>query len=63
MPGKVVQMLVKPGERVRKGQAVAIIEAMKMEHTLAAPGDLTVKDAPFRAGDQVGEGAVVVSFE
>jgi 3-methylcrotonyl-CoA carboxylase alpha subunit len=36
---------------------------MKMEHTLAAPGDLTVKDVPFRAGDQVGEGAVVVSFE
>jgi 3-methylcrotonyl-CoA carboxylase alpha subunit len=62
MPGKVVQLLVKAGDRVRRGQPVAIIEAMKMEHTLAAPGDLTVKDAPFRAGDQVGEGAVVVSF-
>jgi 3-methylcrotonyl-CoA carboxylase alpha subunit len=63
MPGKVVQIMTKPGERVRKGQALAIIEAMKMEHTLAAPGDLTVKDTPFRAGDQVGEGAVVVGFE
>ncbi len=63
MPGKVVQIMAKPGDRVRKGQALAIIEAMKMEHTLSAPGDVTVKDMPFRAGDQVGEGAVVISFE
>ncbi len=63
MPGKVVQIMTKPGDRVRKGQALAIIEAMKMEHTLSAPADVTVKDVPFRAGDQVGEGAVVVSFE
>ena len=53
----------KPGDRVRRGQALAIIEAMKMEHTLAAPGDLTVKTAPYRAGDQVNEGAIIVSFE
>jgi 3-methylcrotonyl-CoA carboxylase alpha subunit len=63
MPGKIVQLLVKPGDRVRKGQALAILEAMKMEHTLAAPGDLTVKTAPFRAGDQVNEGAIIVSFD
>jgi len=63
MPGKIVQLLVKPGERVRRGQALAIIEAMKMEHTLASPGDLTVKAAPFRAGDQVSEGAIIVSFD
>jgi 3-methylcrotonyl-CoA carboxylase alpha subunit len=63
MPGKIVQMLVKPGDRVRRGQALAIVEAMKMEHTLAAPGDLTVKTAPFRAGDQVSEGAIIVGFE
>ena len=63
MPGKIVQMLVKPGDRVRRGQALAIVEAMKMEHTLASPGDLTVKTAPFRAGDQVGEGAIIVGFE
>jgi acetyl/propionyl-CoA carboxylase alpha subunit len=36
---------------------------MKMEHTLSAPGDFTVKSAPFNAGDQVQEGAVVVSFD
>ena len=63
MPGKIVQMLAKPGDRVRRGQALAIVEAMKMEHTLAAPGDLTVKTAPFSAGDQVSEGAIIVGFE
>jgi 3-methylcrotonyl-CoA carboxylase alpha subunit len=63
MPGKIVQMLVKPGDRVRRGQALAIVEAMKMEHTLAAPGDSTVKTAPFGAGDQVSEGAIIVGFE
>ncbi|MCE9523585.1 MAG: 3-methylcrotonyl-CoA carboxylase, partial [Alphaproteobacteria bacterium] len=63
MPGKIVQMMTKAGDRVRRGQPLAILEAMKMEHTLAAPGDLTVKAAPFRAGDQVNEGAVVISFE
>jgi 3-methylcrotonyl-CoA carboxylase alpha subunit len=63
MPGKIVQILAKPGDRVRKGQPLAIIEAMKMEHTLAAPGDLTVKTAPFAQGDQVDEGAIIVSFD
>ena len=63
MPGKVTQVLVKAGDRVRKGQAVAVLEAMKMEHTLAAPGDFTVKSAPFKAGDQVTEGTVIVAFE
>ena len=63
MPGKIVQILTKPGDKVRRGQPLAIIEAMKMEHTLAAPGDLTVKAAPYRAGDQVSEGAIIVSFD
>ena len=63
MPGKVTQVLVKAGDRVRKGQPVAVLEAMKMEHTLSAPGDFTVKSAPFNAGDQVQEGAVIVSFD
>jgi 3-methylcrotonyl-CoA carboxylase alpha subunit len=63
MPGKIVQIMAKAGDKVRRGQPLAIIEAMKMEHTLASPGDLTVKAAPFAKGDQVNEGAVIVSFE
>ncbi|MEK9969114.1 MAG: acetyl/propionyl/methylcrotonyl-CoA carboxylase subunit alpha [Ferrovibrio sp.] len=39
MPGKVVQVLVEEGAKVEKGQALMILEAMKMEHTIAAPGN------------------------
>jgi acetyl-CoA carboxylase biotin carboxylase subunit len=63
MPGKIIQVLVKPGEAVKKGQALAILEAMKMEHTLAAPGDATVASVEVAQGDQVVDGAVVVRFE
>ena len=63
MPGKIIQMLAKGGDHVRRGQALAVMEAMKMEHTLTAPGDLVVKLVPYRAGDQVAEGAVIVGFE
>ncbi|MFO0351071.1 MAG: acetyl/propionyl/methylcrotonyl-CoA carboxylase subunit alpha [Alphaproteobacteria bacterium] len=63
MPGKVTQVLVKPGDRVRKGQALAVLEAMKMEHTLSSPGDHAIKAVPYKAGDQVNEGVVIVSFE
>jgi 3-methylcrotonyl-CoA carboxylase alpha subunit len=63
MPGKIIQVLVKPGETVKKGQALAILEAMKMEHTLAAPGDATVASVEVAQGDQVVDGAVVVRFQ
>lgn len=39
MPGKVVSFAVKAGDAVKKGQALAVMEAMKMEHTIAAPAD------------------------
>jgi len=57
MPGKIVSFLVKPGERVSKGQALALMEAMKMEHTIAAPADGAVEELLFAPGDQVSEGA------
>ncbi len=50
MPGKVVAFLVKAGDRVEQGQALAVMEAMKMEHTIAAPRDGTVRRAALRAG-------------
>jgi len=62
MPGKIVQILVKEGERVKKGQPLAVLEAMKMEHTLSAPAEATVEAVQVSAGDQVAEGAVVVRF-
>ena len=62
MPGKIVQLLVKPGDTVKRGQALAILEAMKMEHTLKAAGDAHVESVEAAAGEQVTEGAVIVRF-
>ena len=62
MPGKIVQIFVKPGDRVTRGMPLAVLEAMKMEHTLAAPGDARIEAVDVAQGDQVGEGAVVVRF-
>jgi 3-methylcrotonyl-CoA carboxylase alpha subunit len=57
MPGKIIDFLVKPGEKVAKGQALAVMEAMKMEHTIAAPADGLVAELLYAPGDQVAEGA------
>jgi 3-methylcrotonyl-CoA carboxylase alpha subunit len=62
MPGKVIQVLVKAGDTVKRGQALAVLEAMKMEHTLSAPADETVESVGVSQGDQVAEGAVVIRF-
>jgi 3-methylcrotonyl-CoA carboxylase alpha subunit len=56
MPGKVIALLVKPGDAVKRGQPLAVMEAMKMEHTLTAPGDGTVRELRYAVGDQVAEG-------
>jgi len=57
MHGKVLHILVEPGAQVIRGQRLAIIEAMKMEHTLVAPTDGTVTDLSVAADAQVAEGA------
>jgi 3-methylcrotonyl-CoA carboxylase alpha subunit len=63
LPGAVIQVLIKDGEAVLKGQALMIIEAMKMEHTIWAPQSGTVKRIYFTAGEQVAEGAQLLEFE
>ena len=57
MPGKIVALLAKVGEAVAAGQSLAVMEAMKMEHTLTAPRDGTVSELLYAVGDQVAEGA------
>jgi 3-methylcrotonyl-CoA carboxylase alpha subunit len=57
MPGKLVAFLAKAGEAVKAGQPLAVMEAMKMEHTIAAPRDGTVTELLYGVGDQVAEGA------
>jgi 3-methylcrotonyl-CoA carboxylase alpha subunit len=63
MPGKVVSFAVKAGDVVKRGQALAVMEAMKMEHTIAAPADGTVAELLFAPGDQVTEGAELLRLE
>ena len=57
MPGKVVSFSVRAGDRVQQGQALAVMEAMKMEHTICAPADGTVDELLYAPGDQVAEGS------
>ncbi|HLL10976.1 MAG TPA: biotin/lipoyl-containing protein, partial [Rubrivivax sp.] len=56
MPGKVVSLLAKAGDAVTKGQPLAVMEAMKMEHTISAPHDGVVEEVLYAPGDQVAEG-------
>jgi 3-methylcrotonyl-CoA carboxylase alpha subunit len=63
MHGKVIAVFVEKGEAVRKGQRLAIIEAMKMEHALLAPFDGTVAEVAASAGSQIAEKAPVLRIE
>ncbi|MEO6269302.1 MAG: biotin/lipoyl-containing protein, partial [Lautropia sp.] len=63
MPGKVISVLVAAGAQVRRGEALMVMEAMKMEHTITAPADGTVAQIHFGVGDQVAEGAALVAIE
>ena len=63
LPGKIIDLRVKAGDTVSKGQALLVLEAMKMEHTLAAPADGMVKSLRYAVGEQVPEGAELVEFE
>jgi 3-methylcrotonyl-CoA carboxylase alpha subunit len=56
MPGKVIAFLAQPGDVVKAGQPLAVMEAMKMEHTISAPRDGTVAELLYTVGDQVAEG-------
>jgi 3-methylcrotonyl-CoA carboxylase alpha subunit len=60
MPGIVTSVLVKPGDRVVKGQPLATLEAMKMEHALVAPADGVVQAVRCTPGEQVREGMELI---
>ena len=63
MPGKVVAVMVEGGQTVKKGEALVIMEAMKMEHTIAAPSDGLVEEVLYAVGDQVADGAPLLAFK
>lgn len=63
MPGKVIAVKAAPGQQVRKGDEILVVEAMKMENAIRAPRDGTVKSVAARVGDMVGPGMVLVELE
>ncbi len=63
MPGKVVSYLTAAGASVKRGQPLAVMEAMKMEHTLHAPHDGVVAELLYAVGDQVAEGGALLRLE
>jgi len=63
MPGKLVSFLAAVGDKVSKGQPLAVMEAMKMEHTINAPKDGVVAELLFAVGDQIGDGAELLRLE
>ncbi|TBV05442.1 acetyl/propionyl/methylcrotonyl-CoA carboxylase subunit alpha [Phytopseudomonas dryadis] len=63
MNGSIVRVLVEVGQRVEAGTALVVLEAMKMEHSIRAPGAGTVKALHCSEGELIGEGAVLVELE
>ncbi|RXV68136.1 acetyl/propionyl/methylcrotonyl-CoA carboxylase subunit alpha [Burkholderia stabilis] len=57
MPGKVIAVLVEPGQKVEAGTPLIVMEAMKMEHTIGAPSAGVVAEVLYGVGDQVADGA------
>jgi 3-methylcrotonyl-CoA carboxylase alpha subunit len=62
MPGRLAKLFVREGDHVTRGDRIAVIEAMKMEHILHAPADGSVKSLPRGEGEQVDLGAVIAEL-
>lgn len=63
MPGTIVQISVKAGDKVTRGQALVSLEAMKMKNAIKSPVDAVVKDVHVTEGQKVQYNDVLVSFE
>ena len=63
MPGTVVRLAVRPGDPVKKGDVLLILEAMKMENEILAPRDGAVVQIPVQKGSAVETGSVLVLLE
>ena len=63
MPGLVLNVLVKNGDSIKKGDNLLVLEAMKMENIIKSPADLHVKMIRIKSGDKVEKGQVLINFE
>ncbi|MDQ8006365.1 MAG: biotin/lipoyl-containing protein [Pedobacter sp.] len=62
MPGLVLNLLVKAGDEVKKGDSLVILEAMKMENIIKAPVDAVVKKIEVAKGDKIEKNTVLIQF-
>ena len=62
MPGLIIDLKIKAGDTVNAGDALLILEAMKMENVLKSPGDGVVKSVKVKKGDSVEKGQVLIEF-
>lgn len=62
MPGLILEMKVKPGDEVKKGDVVLVLEAMKMENIIKSPGDGIVKVVKAKLKDSVEKNQVLIQF-
>ena len=63
MPGLVLEILVKPGDNIKKGDALIILEAMKMENILKAGADGVIDQCYVKQGDSAEKNEVLISFK
>ncbi|HSP28525.1 MAG TPA: biotin/lipoyl-containing protein, partial [Ilumatobacteraceae bacterium] len=63
LPGTVIAVHVAAGDSVTDGQVLMVVEAMKMEHKILAPGDGTVAEVRFAVGDRVDQGDLLVALD
>ncbi len=63
MPGKVVQIGIKPGDKVTQGQTLLILEAMKMENEIKTSVDGTVKAVHVKVGDALEQGVLMIELD
>ena len=59
IPGSVTEVLVKPGDKVKKGAKLMIYEAMKMKNVIVSPFDAGVESVEVKAGDKLPKGALL----
>ena len=63
MPGTILNILVKPGQKVAKGDTLLILEAMKMENEIVSPRDAVVAGVSVNKGESVDSGTPLVSLQ
>lgn len=63
MPGMVLDVFVKPGDQMKKGDQLLVLEAMKMENLIKSPADFIIKSIEIEKGDKVEKNQILLKFE